>query len=503
LEQDPISAQGDAKHLYSKFYRVRIGEDYRIIYAVGKKVVKLFKVGHRDKIYNNLKIHKEYIPEDEFEDGELLGSLNNLQEGECVQPPKADLTVSETSCIQEVEISEELLSNLGIRNPEYIETLLSIATEDELLQASVPHNILVKVLDKLFPRSLDDLSSQPERVLSKPEDLDRFYEGEIDITGFLLSLDSEQERLLHIESDEPILVRGGPGTGKSIMAVYKIHQLSEENISPILLATHSSSFRTYSEQLLERLTGSSIHDQNIEIKTIKSLISSFFANHYHEAKSIEHDRGILFLPEVLQSWEQYRPGNISALSWATSHAKVMQLGHEYILQEIQEVIEACCLTEAEYMTLDRGGAGTSIGMRERKFLWEITQKWQDRLRTDGYFSEGMKCKEALRIAQSRNPQFQYLVADEAQDISPVEFQFLLCLLAPEHRNNVYVTADNAQAIYRRGFSWRIIYQQLNTRTILNLNRNRQFKSEVHQRLIYLNRILQMVFYSQATFSVYC
>jgi Uma2 family endonuclease len=32
---------------------------------------------------------------------------------------------------------------------------------------------------------------------------------------------------------------------------------------------------------------------------------------------------------------------------------------------------------------------------------------------------------------------------------------------------------------------------------------RQFKSEVHQRLIYLNRILQMVFYSQATFSVYC
>jgi hypothetical protein len=35
------------------------------------------------------------------------------------------------------------------------------------------------------------------------------------------------------------------------------------------------------------------------------------------------------------------------------------------------------------------------------------------------------------------------------------------------------------------------------------NKMRQFKSEVHQRLIYLNRILQMVFYSQATFSVYC
>ncbi|MBE9139065.1 hypothetical protein IQ254_18010 [Nodosilinea sp. LEGE 07088] len=32
---------------------------------------------------------------------------------------------------------------------------------------------------------------------------------------------------------------------------------------------------------------------------------------------------------------------------------------------------------------------------------------------------------------------------------------------------------------------------------------RQFKSEVHQRLIYLNRILQMAFYSQAIFLVFC
>ena len=462
LERDPRSAGGDARKLknsHSRFYRVRVAGDYRMIYAVGRSTVKLFKIGHRSSIYRNLRIPRPNIPDED----QILDPP--------IPPAPSEAPSPHQTAQKEIEITTDLLSTLGITDPQYVEHLCAIETEDELLQAAVPHDILVKVLDELFPKSLDDLSTQPERVVSTPEDLDRFYEGEIDITSFLLSLDSEQERLLQTESDEPILVRGGPGTGKSIMAVYKIHQLSEENISPILLATHSSSFRAYSGQLLERLTGGSIHDHNIEIKTIKSLISSFFADHYHDARSIDHDRGILFLQEVLQSWEHYRPDNIGALSWATSHARVMQLGHEYILQEIQEVIEACCLTEAEYMTLDRGGAGTSIGMRERKFLWEITQKWQDRLRTDGYFSEGMKCKEALRIAQGKSPRFQYLVVDEAQDISPVEFRFLLCLLAPEHRNDIYVTADNAQAIYRRGFSWRIIYRYLNTKTILNLNRN--------------------------------
>ncbi len=36
-----------------------------------------------------------------------------------------------------------------------------------------------------------------------------------------------------------------------------------------------------------------------------------------------------------------------------------------------------------------------------------------------------------------------------------------------------------------------------------IKRERQFKSEVHQCLIYLNRILQMAFCSQAIFSVFC
>ena len=32
---------------------------------------------------------------------------------------------------------------------------------------------------------------------------------------------------------------------------------------------------------------------------------------------------------------------------------------------------------------------------------------------------------------------------------------------------------------------------------------RQFKFEVHQCLVFLDRILQMAFYSQAIFSVFC
>jgi mRNA-degrading endonuclease RelE of RelBE toxin-antitoxin system len=47
LENDPISAQGDARKLtqYENVYRVRIG-DYRLIYSFGQGWVKLLSIRH-------------------------------------------------------------------------------------------------------------------------------------------------------------------------------------------------------------------------------------------------------------------------------------------------------------------------------------------------------------------------------------------------------------------------------------------------------------------------
>ena len=53
--------------------------------------------------------------------------------------------------------------------------------------------------------------------------IERFAEE--DLRSFLLRLTPEQERLINQDRRGPILVRGGPGTGKSTLALYQVQRL--------------------------------------------------------------------------------------------------------------------------------------------------------------------------------------------------------------------------------------------------------------------------------------
>lgn len=65
LEQDPISAQGDAKKLKgygNNIYRVRLG-DYRLFYSFGSGWVKLLSVRKRDDRTYELEIPEFTTPD--------------------------------------------------------------------------------------------------------------------------------------------------------------------------------------------------------------------------------------------------------------------------------------------------------------------------------------------------------------------------------------------------------------------------------------------------------
>ena len=465
LERDPISANGDAKKLSisnHKIYRVRIG-DYRLIYGIGKKTIKLCGIGHRSKIYKNLKIDTNDLPSDDvnFED------IPEIPEVKIQQQQEHNSSYQSTINSSDLGISEDLLKQTRVPS-EYWETLLTIQNEEELLNSQVPNSILSKLLDRLYPQSINEILEQPEYVLEDIEYLDRYFEG--DAFEPFLRLDIEQQRLLDLEIDEPILVRGGPGTGKSVMAIYHIKRLVDEGPSYILLATHSSSFSAYAKQLLERLLGQSVDETRVEIRTVESLLQQYFCQYIENPRTPNKETQISFLEKAIDYCHSNMPDGFRRLHWSISHDKVLKLGYEYILEEIQDVIESCCLTKEEYMILDRRGRGTSVGLKERSFLWEVTQKWHSLLTDNNYFSRGSISKKVLElVSQSTSKKYDYLVIDEAQDISPINFKFLLELVSK--RTNIYVTADEAQAIYRRGFSWRLIYQILNSKKVLSLNCN--------------------------------
>ena len=81
--------------------------------------------------------------------------------------------------------------------------------------------------------------------------------------GFLLRLSPEQERFVSwaIRATGPTQVKGGPGTGKSTVALYRVRSLIEklrkmgQPAPSILFTTYTNALKKFSEQLLEQLLG--------------------------------------------------------------------------------------------------------------------------------------------------------------------------------------------------------------------------------------------------------
>ena len=118
-----------------------------------------------------------------------------------------------------------------------------------------------QLLDYIFPPSLAQVMQQPVFLVEDLDDLIRYKEGEL--IGFLLKLSPEQERFVSwaLKATGPTQVKGGPGTGKSTVALYRVRSLIEKLRSQgvseprILFTTYTNALVHFSEQLLQQLLG--------------------------------------------------------------------------------------------------------------------------------------------------------------------------------------------------------------------------------------------------------
>ena len=284
LEQDPISAQGDAKKLKGyndNIYRVRLG-DYRLFYSFGGGWVKLLSIRKRDDRTYELELPELTIPNpvSEISSSEirLTSSFiekenreNTAREERKKFPednhssintaPKSDLPFKFTfSLLQQWQIPQE-----------YWQQILKIKSSDDILDLPIPDRFIGRILDNCFPRDLAEIERSPEYKLAKPEDLERFVEGQIE--AFLLKLDPEQEKLLDFGIDKgAVLVKGGAGAGKSTLALYRVKKLIEQGYSSILFTTYTNALTNYSQHLLEQLLGKPPAQLGVTVATVDSLI---------------------------------------------------------------------------------------------------------------------------------------------------------------------------------------------------------------------------------------
>lgn len=488
LEQDPISAQGDAKKLKGhndNIYRVRIG-DYRLFYRFGGGWIKLLSIRKRDDRTYELEIPEFTVPNSvsEISSSEIQPRLSFIKEE----------TLSKTTELEREKLQEDNKSKSITKSDlpfkftssllqqwqipqEYWQKILRIKHADDILDLSIPDRFIGRILDNCFPRDLVEIERSPEYKLTKPEDLERFVEGQIE--AFLLKLDPEQEKLLDFGIDKgAVLVKGGAGAGKSTLALYRVKKLIEQGYNSILFTTYTNALTNYSRQLLEQLLGKPSAKLGVTVATVDSLIYQYYEKNYGKPRLIDSQASLELLNTAF-SKTSLRAKNL--FEEKAQRQYLERLGIPYLLEEFETVIETWGLTSLkQYLKFSRRGRGLSLNTSHREAVWAVYETWCNLLKQQQYITFGQMRCQANEIASNltQNP-FDALIIDEAQDLSPLAIRFLINLVAST--KGIYLTADASQSLYQRGFSWKQVHEDLKVagRTLI-LKRNYRNTQQITQ-----------------------
>jgi superfamily I DNA/RNA helicase/mRNA-degrading endonuclease RelE of RelBE toxin-antitoxin system len=473
LAQDPApdgsSAKKQLKYCPGKPYRLRSG-DYRIFYTYNDQYIRIYKIDRRDQSTYTDCPEAEDVPEGDMADLDVAdaGLPTRI-------PPKFvwEQPAIETSQVEVEEekksqplpelISVELLNKLDVPQ-KYHEALLQIQNEDDLLTCQgVDQEILLTLLNRFFPTPMSAVISQPDLVLNDPDDLERYYEDP-DLVSFLLKLSPEQEKYVDwpLNTSGPILIKGGPGTGKSTIALYRVRSLLQRlleegvNAPHILFTTYTYALIKSSKQLLEKLLGPK-NMQYVDVLTADNVAEDMLSSYGQIKEILEDDEQNMLLRQAVGDIS--REGN--PLQQDAQRLTLQRMGLSYLFQELTSVIVARQLQSVdEYLVTNRTGRRLSLTVSQRKVVWRVYEHWQTLVQATGKETWQQRRARAEELVEYTPllGQFDAVIIDEAQDLDPSAFRMLVKLSKSSQR--ILVTADANQSIHSSGFTWKQVHQSL-------------------------------------------
>jgi superfamily I DNA/RNA helicase/mRNA-degrading endonuclease RelE of RelBE toxin-antitoxin system len=463
LQADPAPDAKNKKRLTNyvgAVYRIRAG-DYRIVYTFdeGQGWVALLGVDSRKDVYRGEQLVAEGPDFDVAQVPDVDALLAPTPEP--TWKPRGKPVASEpTLDFLPVALDEDLLRRLRVPDGCWA-ALRTCLTLDDLLAADVPEDVRTRVFDVMTTPNFDQVLQQPDFVARNADDLLKFAEGEL--LGFLLKLNPEQEKYVAwaVRGSGPTLVKGGPGTGKSTVALYRVRALLDalraEGVSAprLLFTTYTNALVAFSRQLLDHLLGPDA--ACVAVRTADSLAMEVVAaadGHVQFADTAAQ-RGALKNAIAAAVFE----GN--ALQRRAQAQTIERLSADYLLEELNGVIEARALESLDaYLGTPRAGRRVALNATQREAVWRVYEAFvaalADReLRT---WQQVRRRAAALAAADQAGEPYDGVLIDEAQDLDPTVLRLLMALCRTPDR--LFVTADANQSIYGSGFRWADVHADL-------------------------------------------
>lgn len=453
-------------------YRARVGH-YRIIFSRSNAAWKALCIRHRSRVYKSLGpsvLEGKEALEDPFDDQDESGA---------VESKASPFPIT-------VEDLERWRIPVAHR-----QKLVGCASEDDLLKlSSLPYEVFSRVVDLLYPSDFERLDRAPGYVLPP---LDALKEGwKENLFGFILHLDEEQRRLaeLNVATQEevrklgrPILVKGGPGSGKSTVALYRVRKIVETfegslfDPPSVLLLTYTNALTNANKALLTELMGAL--PPYVQVRTLDSV-----------AREIVH--ACEKVGEILSEKDKNTHFLLNKAKGAAGELEpIARLTDQYLIDEIFQVIEGQGIkTRKDYLAADRRGRKARLSEAQRKAVWRLYEAFLEVLGDTYRTWEDVRWVAYHRIKSGSYPlKFDHVIVDEAQDLSPNALRLAVELC--RHPGGLYLTADADQSLYQNSFSWQRIHEDLkfggkNVHVLLKNYRNTKQVTEASRAFLMAN-----------------
>jgi hypothetical protein len=229
----------------------------------------------------------------------------------------------------------------------------------------------------------------------------------------------------------PVQVTGGPGTGKTVVALHRVkHLLTRSPDARILLTTYTNALAAaLRENLSLLLDGDPALLGRVEVTTVNAYAHQVVTRLDGKAPSPVGDR------DERQLWQ--RVAKKLGLPWA----------EQFLAQEYRHVVLAQNLRNLDaYRAASRRGRGSALSPARREQLWPAVELFESLLRDQGRTTHLKVCARAAELLTESSPAYDHVVVDEAQDLHPAQWRVLRGAAAPGS-DDLFITGDPHQRIY--------------------------------------------------------
>lgn len=428
------------------FWSVRVSRDIRIIVHKTDKSLLLCYVNHHDKAYDwagrrKIEIHPK------------TGAAQLVELRETIQKVFVpEYTEVEKAPAVSGKNHEDLLA-LGIPE-EWIDEILK-ADEDQILEIAeyLPAEASEAVLNLaagitpnvpvILPEN-EDPFSHPDamrrfRVMENVEELSQALEYPWD--KWSVFLHPVQKIIVEDEYSGPVRVSGSAGTGKTIVALHRAVFLAEKNPgSRILLATFSN---TLADALFSKLR-ILIHSrprlaEQIEVKCLDDYAAQLYRRNI----------GKLNIPKASDIED--------ILSEAVQRVNHMSFNQAFIMSEWKEIVDQRQIESCdEYCSITRIGRKRRLSENQRKELWQVFAKIKTLFAQKGLVTTSGMYRKLSELYEKRdNAPFDFVIVDEAQDLSISQLRFL-STIGRNDPGMLFFAGDPGQRIFQLPFSWKAL-----------------------------------------------